>query len=138
MKNQQLTPTEFQMQPVKVTLVVQPCKAWDHLSSNPRNDDDQFLSYQAFEKNCGVSESELSAISNFMADHDLKILEISKAARTVLFEATAEQLSVLFSVHMQALRIDNQYYWHTDDEIKVPAAIAHLIHSVVGLNNHPV
>lgn len=95
------------------------------------------LDYHQFTEHNGATENSIAAVEAFAAEHHLAVAEINAAARTVILRGRAADLSKAFGVDLQMRKVGESLLRTREGEIQIPAALAHSVVAVLGLDERP-
>ncbi len=98
----------------------------------------RYLSVQEAATAFGAASQEIDAVKAFAASHDLVVLRVNQAARSVKLAGSAAALSSAFGVELRSFALgDVTYHSHTD-AVQLPSALAPIVQAVIGLDNRPL
>lgn len=86
----------------------------------------------------GASDADLAAVKEFAAAHNLEVLRVNQAARSVKLAGTAAAIGAAFGVELHHYKRGEITYRSHEGPVHVPAELASVVKAVVGLDNRPV
>jgi kumamolisin len=95
------------------------------------------LTRQEFAAIRGADPDDVSKIENFATEHDLTIVDVDTAARTVVLRGTAAAANAAFGVNLQRVSGAGAFRGHAEP-VSVPADLGPVVEAVLGLSNCPV
>jgi len=127
---------------IKITVLLRPRKTLQDLASakeltatapHERN----YMSREQFAANYGADSGDLAKVEAFAGQHNLTVMEVSQARRTIILSGTIGTLSAAFGV-------DLVNYEHSDGDFRgrtgpiyVPSDLAGIVQGVFGFDNRP-
>jgi kumamolisin len=127
---------------IKITVLLRPRKTLQDLASakeltatapHERN----YMSREQFAANYGADSGDLARVEAFAGQHNLTVMEVSQARRTIILSGTIGTLSAAFGV-------DLVNYEHSDGDFRgrtgpiyVPSDLAGIVQGVFGFDNRP-
>lgn len=127
-------------EPIMVTLIVrrhpgaEPPYGLDYFQNTPRSARKR-LSHAEFAGAHGAAQEELDRVAAFARSHGLEVVESHRARRSVVARGTADQANKAFGVELQHYQLSGRRYRGFEGTVHLPASIAGLVETVVGLDN---
>jgi kumamolisin len=128
-------------QPIEVTIVIKPPAAAQRstalrsalaggVAGRP------FLSREEFATNFGASATDVQRVEEFAQAAGLEVRDTNPARRTVTLVGNAAQMGAAFGVDLQDYQLpDGSTYRGRSGSLKVPASLAGIVESVLGLDD---
>ncbi|MGC9952255.1 MAG: S53 family peptidase [Bryobacteraceae bacterium] len=127
---------------IKITVLLRPRQTMQNLASakeltatSPHQR--KYMSREQFAANYGANTDDLAKLEAFAHQHNLTVMEISQARRTMVLSGTIETLSAAFGVSLAT-------YAHPDGEFRgrtgpiyIPADLTGIVQGVFGFDNRP-
>jgi kumamolisin len=98
----------------------------------------KYVTRDDYAEKYGAATADIDQIAMFAKTNMLKIVETSKARRTVVLSGTVEQMNKAFAVNLGNYQTSTQVYRGREGAVNVPTSLARIIESVHGLDNRPV
>lgn len=95
----------------------------------------QYLSREEFAATYGADDNDLKKIETFANEHDLTVVEVSQARRTVVLSGTIADMSMAFGVHLANYEHPEGNFRGRTGPIYVPEEISDIVEGVFGLDN---
>ena len=95
------------------------------------------MSREAFAREYGASEADLSRVEAFAHDHELSVVSASAARRTVILRGTAAQVQAAFSVLLSMYHSGGVTFRRRSGEVQLPAELTGVVEGVFGLDDRP-
>ncbi len=101
--------------------------------------DRTYVTREEFAAKAGADPADLRLIDDFAREHNLTVMEINVAARTVRLNGTVVDLNAAFGVELKLFGAEGQQeYRGRTGKISLPAPIAEVVQAVLGLDNRRV
>jgi hypothetical protein len=98
----------------------------------------RWLTPEEYGARFGIAESDLDAISAWLAAKGLQVVETSRSRSWVAFTGTASQVQDAFETEIHRYRKNGKSFFANAAEPTVPSAFAGMVLGFRGLNNYPV
>lgn len=96
------------------------------------------LTREEFRSQYGAHESDLARVEAFASEHDLDVLSVSAARRTMVLAGTARAMSRAFDVELFAHESkDGRHHAH-EGPVSLPSGLESVVHGVFGLDTRPM
>jgi kumamolisin len=95
----------------------------------------RYLSREEFDATYGADDNDLKKIETFAHEHDLTVVEFSRARRTVVLSGTIADVSKAFGVYLANYEHPEGTFRGRTGSIYVPEEIADIVQGVFGLDN---
>ncbi len=128
---------------VTATLIVrrnpdgQPMNSIEKFQRTPRAEQ-KHLSREEFAEIHGAAQEDLDRVAEFARAHGLEVIEAHRARRAVVVRGTAEQINKAFAVELRHYNLPRKRYRGFEGAVHLPASVASLVETVIGLDNRPV
>ena len=97
------------------------------------------LSREEYESAFGADPADVAAVERFAEAHQLQVVEVSPARRTIRLAATAAALGAAFDVDLQHYRAaDGSTFRAHSGPVRVPAELAGAVQAVLGFDTRPL
>lgn len=106
-------------------------------SVQPRAANAAPLSREAFARDYGASDADLSRVEQFAHDHGLSVALASAARRTVIVRGTAAQLQAAFGVSLAMYETGGVTFRGRSGEVHLPPELSGIVEGVFGLDDRP-
>lgn len=95
------------------------------------------LSHQAFLSQHGAREEDIEAVSKFAAAHNLAVVSVSRARRSIVLSGAVKDFNEAFGVTLQLYEHPEGAYRGREGKITLPAVLKDAVQAVLGLDNRP-
>ncbi|AWN22412.1 peptidase S53 [Deinococcus irradiatisoli] len=95
------------------------------------------MSREAFARQYGASESDIARVEQFAHDHELSVVEVSAARRSVILRGTAAQLQGAFGVSLTLYGAGSVTFRGRSGPVNLPPELQGVVEGVFGLDNRP-
>jgi len=92
---------------------------------------------EAFAAAHGATADELAKVEDFAHDHDLEVVEVSAARRTVVLAGTVAAMNAAFGVELGSYEYEEGTYRGRTGPVHIPADLADIVEGVFGLDDRP-
>jgi kumamolisin len=103
-----------------------------------RPNERRYLSADETAKAFGAANKEIETVKAFAASHGLAVLRVNQAARSIKLDGSAAALSAAFGVELRCFALGGVTYHSHADAVRLPAELAPIVQTVVGLDNRPL
>jgi Pro-kumamolisin, activation domain len=86
----------------------------------------------------GASQDDLNRVQEFAASHGLTVVETNVESRHVVLSGTVAQMNEAFKVDLGQYESPKEKYRGREGQIHLPSNLAHIVQSVLGLDNRKV
>jgi kumamolisin len=129
-------------QQIRITVLLRPRQPFDNLASASELNATapgrrKYLSRQEFAANYGANPEDLAKIEAFAHQHNLTVVEVSPARRTVVLSGSIAALSAAFGVYLADYVHPGGAFRGRTGPIYVPADLAGIVQGVFGFDNRP-
>ena len=129
---------------VEVTVLVRPKAdavqvgdlSLDEIGSRPVRGR-QHLSREDLAAARGATSEDLALVEQFAYDHDLDVIEISQARRTVRLSGTVTAMNEAFGVQLAVYENANGRYRGRTGAVQIPTSLSEVVRGVFGLDDRP-
>jgi kumamolisin len=97
-----------------------------------------YVSREAFGAAHGANPAALKTVEDFAQGYNLKVAEADAARRSVILTGRAADFATAFGVKLDRFQHSGGSYRSISSPVHVPAALAPLVESVLGLDDRPV
>jgi hypothetical protein len=98
----------------------------------------QYFTREEYAEQYGSKQADIDLITKFANSNGLKVVETSKARRTVVLSGSVQQMNKAFIVDLGNYQTSTGVYRGREGSIHIPEALANVIESVHGLDNRQV
>ncbi len=95
----------------------------------------QWLSPEEYAQRFGVSDDDISKITQWLEGQGLKVLSVARAKNWIAASGTAAQVEAAFQTEIHSYLVDGETHYSNATEPSVPAAFGSVIKSIRGLND---
>ena len=125
---------------IRITVLLRPRQAMQNLASANELTDTpphqrQYMSREQFAAGCGASPGDLAKIEAFAHGHNLTVMEVSQARRTMVLSGTIAALSAAFGVYLANYEHSDGNYRGRTGPIYIPADLTGIVQGVFGFDN---
>jgi kumamolisin len=127
---------------IKITVLLRPRKTMQNLASaNELNatppHQRKYMSREQFAANYGANPGDLAKIEAFAHQHNLTVVEVSAARRSMVLSGTIAALSAAFGVHLANYEHSDGAFRGRTGPIYTPADLTGIVQGVFGFDNRP-
>jgi uncharacterized protein (TIGR03437 family) len=95
----------------------------------------QWLTPEQYAQRFGVSDADISKITQWLAGQGLKVLSVARARNSIAASGTAAQVEQAFQTEIHTYLVDGETHYSNASEPSVPAAFGSVVKSIRGLND---
>jgi len=95
----------------------------------------QWLTPEAFGEHFGISQSDLTKVSNWLEMYGLKVNETPSSRRSLVFSGTAGQVETAFHTQMRKYSVRGQIHFANATDPEIPQALAEVVQGIVSLHD---
>jgi pseudomonalisin len=95
----------------------------------------QWLTPESFGQQFGISDSDLSQISNWLTGHGFQVDEIVAGRRAIVFSGTVGQVETTFHTQMRQYNVNGERHLANASPVSIPAALAEVVRGVSSLHD---
>ena len=95
----------------------------------------QWLTPEQYGERFGVSDDDMSQVSNWLKDHGMEVEEITAGRRSIVFSGAASQVESAFHTQIHAYKIGNELHHANATDPEIPVALAQVVGGVVSLHD---
>lgn len=92
---------------------------------------------EQYEMEHGADPADISLVEQFAHEHNLEVVEISRARRTIRLSGTVENLQTAFGVQLKTYAATAGTYRGREGSLTVPTDVSEAITAVLGLDDRP-
>jgi kumamolisin len=97
----------------------------------------QYLSREEFEAERGADPKDVAAIEDFAHQHNLTVVDVSLAKRSIRLAGTVKDLTAAFQPTLKEAKVGSRSVRTRTGGISVPAELARSVVAVLGFDNRP-
>jgi hypothetical protein len=94
----------------------------------------QWLSAQEFERQFGVADQDINAITQWLASHGFTVDEIPAGRRSIVFSGSVAQVHRAFHTEIHHFRVDNEDHLANASDPQIPDALSAVVNGIVSLH----
>jgi pseudomonalisin len=95
----------------------------------------QWLTPESFGQQFGISDSDLSQISNWLTGHGFQVDELVAGRRAIVFSGTVGQVETAFHTQMRHYNVNGQRHLANSTSPAIPTALARVVQGVSSLHD---
>lgn len=95
----------------------------------------QWLSSQEFERQFGVSDQDITRITQWLGNQGLTVDEIPAGRRSIVFSGSVAQVARAFHTEMHHYRVDREDHIANASDPQIPEALSAVVNGVVSLHD---
>ncbi len=95
----------------------------------------QWLTPQSFGEHFGVSENDLTQVTNWLQLHGMRVEEITAGRRSLVFSGTAAQVESAFHTQIRVYRVRGELHHANASDPQIPQALARVVAGPVSLHD---
>ena len=127
---------------IEISVLVRPAKPLDALTSSKElgasaPHQRKYLSREEFAATYGADPNDLKKIQAFAHDHNLTVVEVSPARRTVVLSGTIAAMSAAYGVYLANYEHADGAFRGRTGPIFVPADLDGIVQGIFGFDNRP-
>jgi subtilase family serine protease len=96
-----------------------------------------YLSREQYEESYGADQGDIDKVVAFAKEHELNVVDISVARRSVLLSGNAKSFSKAFGTEIGKFELDGATYRLRSGSITVPESLGDAVEGVFGIDNRP-
>ncbi|MFZ0961785.1 MAG: Ig-like domain repeat protein [Terriglobia bacterium] len=97
----------------------------------------QWLTPEQFGQQFGPADSDLQAVTDWLATQGFNVTNISAGRTVIEFSGTAGVVRQALGTEMHRFRVNGEDYWANTSDPQIPAALAPVVAGFASLNNFP-
>lgn len=95
----------------------------------------RFLTPAEFAAKHGAAQSDINAVSDYVASHGMKVLDVNTGSRMLRISASASQLATAFRVQLTYYELDGEKFRGFDGSVYLPEELLPIVEAILGLDN---
>lgn len=95
------------------------------------------LSHEEFETQYGAADDDVDKIKTFAAEHQLEIVKVNPAHRTVTISGTVKEWNAVFGVELAHFKHPHRLFRCHEGHVHIPMELAEIVTGVFGLDTTP-
>jgi kumamolisin len=96
-----------------------------------------YLSREQYEESYGADQGDIDKVVAFAKEHELEVVNVSVARRSVLLSGNAEKFSKAFGTEIGQFELDGGTYRLRSGPVTVPESLGDAVEGVFGIDNRP-
>lgn len=97
----------------------------------------QWLTPEQFGEQFGPADSDVEAVTVWLASHGFQITGVSKGRTTIEFSGSAAQVQDAFHTAIHSYEVKGEQHWANSSDPSIPSALAPVVRGVLSLHNFP-
>ena len=95
----------------------------------------QWLTPETFGEHFGISQNDLTQVTNWLEAQGMKIDEVPSSRRSIVFSGTAGQVETAFHTQMRKYSVKGQMHFANATNPEIPQALAAVVKGIVSLHD---